>query len=49
MSELAIQMEGVDKAYRFFSLRNIRLALERGQIMGFIGATARASRRRSAS
>ena len=33
MSELALQMEGVDKAYRFFSLRNIRLALERGRLV----------------
>src|SRR5262249_40247998 len=37
MSELAIQMDGVDKAYRFFSLRDIRLAREPGQILGFVG------------
>ena len=37
MSELAIQMEGVEKAYRFFSLRDLRLALEPGQILGFVG------------
>ena len=37
MSELAIQMDGVEKAYRFFSLRDLRLALEPGQILGFVG------------
>ena len=37
MSELAIQMDGVDKAYRFFQLRDVRLALEPGQILGFVG------------
>jgi ABC-2 type transport system ATP-binding protein len=37
MSELAIQLEGVDKAYRFFQLRDIRLELEPGQILGFVG------------
>jgi ABC-2 type transport system ATP-binding protein len=37
MTELAIQVEGVDKAYRFFKLRDIRLELERGQILGFVG------------
>jgi ABC-2 type transport system ATP-binding protein len=37
MSELAIQMEGVEKAYRFFSLRDLRLELEPGQILGFVG------------
>jgi ABC-2 type transport system ATP-binding protein len=30
-------MEGVDKTYRFFSLRNLRLELEPGQILGFVG------------
>jgi ABC-2 type transport system ATP-binding protein len=37
MSELAIQMTGVEKAYRYFSLRDIRLELEAGQILGFVG------------
>jgi ABC-2 type transport system ATP-binding protein len=37
MSERAIEMEGVDKTYRFFSLRNLRLELEPGQILGFVG------------
>jgi ABC-2 type transport system ATP-binding protein len=37
MSELAIQVQGVDKAYRFFELRNLNLALEPGQILGFVG------------
>ena len=37
MSGLAIQLEGVDKAYRFFQLRDIRLELEPGQILGFVG------------
>jgi ABC-2 type transport system ATP-binding protein len=37
MTELAIQVEGVDKAYRFFKLRDIRLELEPGQILGFVG------------
>ena len=37
MTELAIQVQGVDKAYRFFKLRDIRLELEPGQILGFVG------------
>jgi ABC-2 type transport system ATP-binding protein len=37
MAELAIQLEGVDKAYRFFQLRDIRLDLPPGQILGFVG------------
>jgi ABC-2 type transport system ATP-binding protein len=37
MTELAIEMEGVHKAYRFFALRDVALRLEPGQIMGFIG------------
>ena len=37
MSELAVEMEGVGKAYRFFSLRDIGLELEQGQILGFVG------------
>jgi ABC-2 type transport system ATP-binding protein len=37
MTELAIQVEGVDKLYRFFKLRDIELQLEPGQILGFVG------------
>jgi ABC-2 type transport system ATP-binding protein len=37
MTELAIQIEGVDKAYRYFQLRDIRLELPPGQILGFVG------------
>ena len=37
MTELAIQLEGVDKAYRYFQLRDIGLTLEPGQILGFVG------------
>jgi ABC-2 type transport system ATP-binding protein len=37
MTELAIQVQGVDKAYRFFQLRDLRLELEPGQILGFVG------------
>jgi ABC-2 type transport system ATP-binding protein len=37
MNELAIQIEGVDKTYRFFKLSDIRLELEPGQILGFVG------------
>ena len=37
MTELAIQLQGVDKAYRYFQLRDIDLTLEQGQILGFVG------------
>jgi ABC-2 type transport system ATP-binding protein len=37
MSEPAIDMVGVEKAYQFFHLSNISLRLEPGQIMGFVG------------
>ena len=37
MSEPAIDMVGVEKAYRFFHLSNVSLRLEPGQIMGFVG------------
>ncbi len=37
MSEPVIELEGVDKAYRFFRLSDVRLRLEAGQIMGFVG------------
>ena len=37
MNHLAIDMTGVGKTYRFFSLENIDLQLPRGEIMGLIG------------
>ena len=37
MSDLAIEMSGVCKDYRFFSLDHIDLKLPEGQIMGLIG------------
>jgi ABC-2 type transport system ATP-binding protein len=37
MNHLAIDMTGVGKAYRFFSLENLELKLPRGEIMGLIG------------
>ena len=37
MNDLAIDMSGVRKAYRFFSLENIDLKVPRGEIMGLIG------------
>ena len=37
MNHLAIDMTGVGKKYRFFSLENIDLQLPRGEIMGLIG------------
>jgi ABC-2 type transport system ATP-binding protein len=37
MNHLAIEMSGVGKAYRFFSLENIDLRLPCGEIMGLIG------------
>ena len=37
MNHLAIDMTGVGKTYRFFSLENIELKLPRGEIMGLIG------------
>jgi len=37
MSDLAIELEGVGKAYPFFTLDNIHLEVPRGQIMGLIG------------
>jgi ABC-2 type transport system ATP-binding protein len=37
MSDFAIEMSGVRKSYRFFSLRNIDLYVPEGQIMGLIG------------
>jgi ABC-2 type transport system ATP-binding protein len=37
MSEFAIELSGVEKKYRFFSLGKIDLKLPEGQIMGLIG------------
>src|SRR5271168_4773369 len=36
--ELAVHFEGVSKKYANFTLEDIHLELERGSIMGFIGA-----------
>jgi ABC-2 type transport system ATP-binding protein len=38
MTDLAIQLSGVSKTYRYFTLDKIDLELPRGQIMGLIGA-----------
>lgn len=38
MKDLAIELSGVSKKYRYFTLDNIDLTLPRGQIMGLIGA-----------
>lgn len=38
MSEWAVQMTGVGKAYKFFSLNDVDLEVPAGHIMGFIGA-----------
>ncbi|HEU4616737.1 MAG TPA: ABC transporter ATP-binding protein [Gammaproteobacteria bacterium] len=37
MTDLAIEMQDVDKAYRFFRLSGLRIELEPGQILGFVG------------
>ena len=37
MTEPVIELDGVDKAYRFFQLKDVRIRLEAGQIMGFVG------------
>lgn len=37
MSSMAIELEGVCKAYRFFHLQNISLQMQPGTIMGLIG------------
>jgi len=37
MTDLAIEVEGVSKAYRFFALSDVSLALPCGQIMGLVG------------
>jgi len=38
MTDMAVQMHGVGKDYRFFSLRDIDLEIPAGEIVGFIGA-----------
>jgi len=38
MTDLAIELSGVSKKYRYFTLDKICLELPRGQIMGLIGA-----------
>jgi ABC-2 type transport system ATP-binding protein len=37
MTDLAIELDGVGKKYRYFSLDNIHLKVPQGQIMGLIG------------
>jgi ABC-2 type transport system ATP-binding protein len=37
MTDLAIELDGVGKKYRYFSLDNIHLEVPEGQIMGLIG------------
>ena len=37
MTEPVIELDGVEKAYRFFRLSDVALRLEAGQIMGFVG------------
>jgi ABC-2 type transport system ATP-binding protein len=37
MTEPVIELEGVDKTYRFFRLSDLRLRLDPGQILGFVG------------
>jgi ABC-2 type transport system ATP-binding protein len=37
MTDLAVQLKGVGKDYRFFSLNDIQLEIPHGHIMGFIG------------
>ena len=38
MSDLAIQLTGVNKHFNYFDLKDINLELPKGQIMGFVGA-----------
>jgi ABC-2 type transport system ATP-binding protein len=38
MNDLAVELSGVSKKYRYFSLEDIHLKLPQGQIMGLIGA-----------
>ncbi len=37
-TDLAVELRGVSKRYRYFTLDNVHLKLPRGQIMGLIGA-----------
>jgi ABC-2 type transport system ATP-binding protein len=37
MTDLAIELKGVGKSYRFFSLNHINLEVPKGEIMGLIG------------
>jgi ABC-2 type transport system ATP-binding protein len=37
MSEMAFDIQGISKTYPFFSLRDVNMQLEYGQILGFIG------------
>lgn len=37
MNDLAVELSGVSKKYRYFTLEDIHLKLPRGQIMGLIG------------
>ena len=37
MTEFAVQLSGVGKDYRFFSLQDVNLEIPHGHIMGFIG------------
>src|SRR5579862_8328823 len=37
MTDLAIELAGVGKAYRFFTLSDVNLTLPCGQIMGLVG------------
>jgi ABC-2 type transport system ATP-binding protein len=37
MTDLTIELNGVGKKYRYFSLDNIQLRVPEGQIMGLIG------------
>jgi ABC-2 type transport system ATP-binding protein len=37
MNQLAIDMSGVGKTYRYFALENVELKVPRGEIMGLIG------------
>ncbi|MGJ8679770.1 ABC transporter ATP-binding protein [Paraglaciecola sp.] len=38
MQDLAIQLKNVSKHFSYFDLKNVDLALPKGQIMGFVGA-----------
>jgi ABC-2 type transport system ATP-binding protein len=37
MTDLAVELTGVGKDYKFFSLSDVSLEIPHGQIMGFIG------------